>query len=154
MRAIRVHSFGGPEVLTLESVSDPHPAKGEVVVRLAAAGVNFIEVYQRKGLYQVPHPSTPGGEGAGIVEAIGTDVVGLKVGDRVVSQGFRGSYAELAVAPADRVVKVPDGISLDVAAAAMLQGLTAHYLVRSTFALKAGHTCVIHAAAGGVGLVR
>lgn len=153
MKAVRVHTVGGPEVLTLESVTDPRPANGEVLVRVVAAGVNFLEVYQRKGLYQVPLPSTPGSEGAGVVEAVGPDVVGLKVGDRVVSQGFRGSYAELAVAPADRVVKVPDGISLDVAAAAMLQGLTAHYLVRSTFPLNASHSCVIHAAAGGVGLL-
>lgn len=153
MKAIRVKALGGPEALVLDQVPDPRPASGEAVIRIEAAGINFIEVYQRTGLYQVPLPYTPGTEGAGTVVAVGEGVESVRVGDRVVSQGIRGSYAELAVAPAERLVRIPDGIETRVAAAAMLQGLTAHYLTMSTFPLTRNDWCVVHAAAGGVGLL-
>jgi hypothetical protein len=139
MKAIRVHHQGGPEVLQLEDVPDPTPGPGEVVVRIEAAGVNFIEIYQRKGQYAMTLPFTPGGEGAGTVAAVGPGVAGLKAGDRVASQSFRGSYAELSVAAADRLVRIPDGVSTKTAAAALLQGLTAHYLTMA----KGSRWCTI-----------
>jgi len=153
MKAIRVHEVGGPEVLRLEDVPDPTPAAGEIVVRLERIGVNFIEVYQRKGQYKLKLPFIPGREGAGTVTAVGSGVTGVQVGDRVASEAFAGAYAELTTAKADRVVKVPDGMATDVGAAVMLQGLTAHYLARSTFPLQQGDRCLVHAAAGGVGLL-
>ncbi len=153
MRAIRVHELGGPEVLRVETVDDPIAGPGEVLVRIEAVGVNFIEIYNRKGIYKSPLPFTPGEEGAGTVAAVGPGVTDIRVGDRVVSYNFRGSYAELAVAAADRLIAIPEGVSTHTAAAVMLQGLTAHYLVTSVYALQPGDTCLVHAAAGGVGLL-
>ena len=153
MKAIRIHEAGGPEVLRLEEVPDPQPGPGEAVVRLEAIGLNFIEVYHRTGLYRSALPFTPGGEGAGRVVAVGQDVSGIKPGDRVASTSLRGSYAELAWAPIDKLVPVPDEVETSVAAAVLLQGLTAHYLATSTYPLAQGSWCLIHAAAGGVGLL-
>jgi NADPH2:quinone reductase len=153
MRAIRIEQLGGPEVLRVATVEDPTPAAGEALVRLEAIGVNFIDVYFRKGLYPRPLPFIPGSEGAGVVVAVGTDVRDIRVGDRVASQGFAGAYAELAIARADQLVVLPDGVSSRDGAAAMLQGMTAHYLATSTFPIQAGQRCLIHAAAGGVGLL-
>lgn len=153
MKAIRVQAFGGPEVLKLEDLAAPPPPAGQVRVKMAAAGLNFIEVYQRTGLYPVALPATPGGEGAGEVVAVGPEVKTLRVGDRVASVAFSGSYAEEALVSEERAVKVPEGLDSRQAAAAMLQGMTAHYLVYSAFPLKAGQSCLIHAAAGGVGLL-
>jgi NADPH2:quinone reductase len=153
MRAVRVHQTGGPEVLSLESIGDPAPGPGEVLVRIEATGVNFIEIYQRKGIYKTPLPMTPGEEGAGTVAAVGPGVSDIRVGDRVVSYNFKGSYAELALVDADRVVAIPDDVTTRDAAAVLLQGMTAHYLVTSVHALQPGETCLIHAAAGGVGLL-
>jgi NADPH2:quinone reductase len=155
MRAIRVHEFGGPEVMKLETVDDPRPGPGEALVRLDAAGVNFIDIYFRKGLYKPALPFTPGSEGAGTVVALG-EGVGVtmpRIGDRVASTNFAGSYAELSLARADRLVALPEGVSTRQGAAAMLQGMTAHYLTTSTYALHAGDRCLVHAAAGGVGLL-
>lgn len=153
MKAIVVRRTGDAGVLLVEDVDDPKPGPGEALVRIEAAGVNFIEVYQRTGLYARPLPFTPGSEGAGEVVAVGDGVTQVAVGDRVASASFLGTYAELAVAPADHLVRIPGGVSTDVAAAVILQGLTAHYLTTSTYALKAGDWCVVHAAAGGVGLL-
>lgn len=153
MKAIRVHAHGGPEELRLEMVPDPQPGPGQALVRVEAAGVNFVEVYHRKGQYKTPLPYVPGNEGAGVVVALGEGTGFVRVGDRVVSQNLIGSYAELALAPADRLVTIPDGVDTRVAAAAMLQGLTAHYLANSTYDLKKGDWCLVHAAAGGVGLL-
>lgn len=153
MRAIQVKAHGGPDALQLEQVADPSPGPGEAVVKIEAAGVNFVDVYQRKGQYTMTLPYTPGSEGAGTVTAVGPGVDSVRVGDRVVSQSLKGSYAELAVARADRMVRIPDGVDPRTAAAAMLQGLTAHYLTMSTFPLSKGDWCLVHAAAGGVGLL-
>ncbi len=153
MKAIRFHATGGPEVLKLEDLEAPQPPARHVRVRLAAIGVNFIEVYQRTGLYTVPLPATPGGEGAGTVVAVGPDVTTLAVGDRVASFNLQGAYAEEALVAEDRAVRVPDGVDLRQAAAAMLQGMTAHYLAKSTRPLRPGDSCLVHAAAGGVGLL-
>ncbi|NUP70799.1 MAG: quinone oxidoreductase [Gemmatimonadaceae bacterium] len=153
MHAIRVHEHGGPEVLTLETVDDPSPGPGEAVVRMESIGVNFIDCYFRKGQYKTALPFTPGSEGAGTVAAVGDGVVDVVVGDRVASQNFVGAYAELARARADRLVPLPDGLSARDGAAAMLQGMTAHYLAASTHTLQAGDCCLVHAAAGGVGLL-
>jgi NADPH:quinone reductase len=153
MRAIRVHENGGAEVLRLETIPDPVPGPGQVLVRLGAIGVNFIEIYQRRGLYKVAMPFVPGEEGAGTVEALGPGVEDVRVGDRVASVNFRGSYAELAIADADKVVPIPDGVDVRHAAAVMLQGMTAHYLATSVHALQPGERCLVHAAAGGVGLL-
>ena len=153
MKAIVVRRTGDASVLRLEEVDDPKPGPGEALVRIEAAGLNFIEVYQRTGLYARPLPFTPGSEGAGEVVAVGDGVTEVKIGDRVVSESFRGSYAELAVAPAERLVRIPGRVGTDVAAAVILQGLTAHYLTTSTYALKVGDWCVVQAAAGGVGLL-
>jgi NADPH:quinone reductase len=153
VQAIRIEETGGPEVLRLETLPDPRPGTGEALVQIEATGVNFMEVYQRTGLYRSPLPFTPGGEGVGRVMAVGEGVSGLKVGDRVASVNLQGSYAELARAAAERLVPVPDGLETSLAAAALLQGLTAHYLSTSTFALREGSWCLVHAAAGGVGLL-
>jgi NADPH:quinone reductase and related Zn-dependent oxidoreductases len=149
MKAIRVHELGGPEVMCLETVRDPTPGPGQALVRLHAAGVNFIDVYFRKGLYKTVLPHTLGTEGAGVVVAVGEGVSDVRVGDHVASTNFEGAYAELALAKADRLVVLPDGVSMRDGAAAMLQGMTAHYLATSTYALKAGDRCLVHAAAGG-----
>ena len=127
---------GGPEVLQLETLDDPTPGPGEALVRMEAIGVNFIDVYYRKGLYKMPLPFTPGSEGAGIVVAVGEGVTDVAVGDRVASQSFAGAYAELALATADRLVRIPDGVDTRSGAALMLQGMTAHYLARSVFPLS------------------
>ena len=153
MRAIRVHENGGPDVLRVETVDDPIPGPGEALVRVEATGVNFIEIYQRKGMYKTPLPWIPGEEGAGTVASVGPGVADLRPGDRVVSYNLEGSYAELAVARADRLIAVPDDVSTRDAAAVLLQGMTAHYLVTSVYALQQGDTCLVHAAAGGVGLL-
>jgi len=153
VRAIRIHEVGGPEVLRYESVERPSPGAGQALVRVEAAGMNFIEVYQRTGLYKVQLPFIPGSEAAGAVVEVGSGVTSVRVGDRVASQNFAGSYAEFSVAPAERLVKLPDGVSTRTGAAVMLQGMTAHYLACSTFPLKSGHVCLVHAAAGGVGLL-
>jgi len=153
MNSIRVHKTGGPEVLRIEELPDPTPGPGELVVNIEAIGVNFIEIYQREGLYTVQRPFTPGSEAAGTVRAVGSGVTEFRVGDRVVSQSMRGAYASRAVVVADRAVKVPDGVTGKIAAAVFLQGLTAHYLTTSTYPLKHGDSCLVHAAAGGVGLL-
>ncbi|HTK49027.1 MAG TPA: quinone oxidoreductase [Gemmatimonadaceae bacterium] len=153
MRAIRVHELGGPESLRLDVVPDPVPGPGEVLVRLEATGVNFVETYQRKGVYPMKLPYIPGEEGAGTVAAVGPCVEDVRVGERVASVNLRGAYAELAVADANRVVAIPDGVSARDAAAVMLQGMTAHYLATSVHALQPGERCLVHAAAGGVGLL-
>jgi NADPH2:quinone reductase len=153
MRAIRVHQYGGPEVMTLEEVPTPVPGPTEALVRLAVAGVNFIDVYFRTGLYKAEQPTALGNEGAGVVEAVGSQVTEVAPGDRVAYAMARGSYAERAVVPAAALVKLPVGIAFEQAAAVMLQGMTAHYLTHSTFPLKAGDICLVHAAAGGTGLL-
>ena len=154
MKAIQIQQHGGPEVLQLVDVELREPDTNEVVVRIAAAGVNFIEIYQRTVLYPIQLPFTPGQEGAGIVEQVGRNVKDVRPGDRVAYAGVNGgSYATSNVVAASRLVRVPEPISLKHAAAVMLQGMTAHYLARSTFALQEGHVCVIHAVAGGVGLM-
>jgi len=153
MQAIRVHQHGGPESMRLEEVPTPAPGPRQALVRLAAAGVNFIDVYFRTGAYKAEQPTALGNEGAGTVEAVGPEVTEVSVGDRVAYAMSRGSYAQYAVVPAASLVKLPDGITFEQAAAAMLQGMTAHYLTRSSFALKAGDTCLVHAAAGGAGLL-
>jgi len=153
MRAIRIHETGGPEVMQLETIDDPAPGTGEALVHMESIGVNFVEVYYRKGLYKNPLPFTPGSEGAGTVVAVGAGVRDVAVGDRVTSQSFQGSYAELALAKVDKLVRIPDGLEARIAAAAMLQGMTAHYLATSVYPLKAGERCLVHAAAGGVGLI-
>ena len=153
MKAIRVHTTGGPEVLRVEDVPELVVGPGQVLIRTEAVGVNFIETYQRRGLYRIPLPATLGSEAAGTVAALGAGVTGLLPGDRVVSHDIAGAYAEYAIAPAERVVRVPDGVTTKQAAAAMLQGMTAHYLAQSTYPLGSGDTCLVHAAAGGVGLL-
>jgi NADPH2:quinone reductase len=153
MKAIQIQKTGGPEVLTLVEISRPAPKPNEVVVKIAAAGVNFIDVYFREGRYPTPTPFTSGQEGAGIVSEVGSEVKSVQAGERVAYTGVPGSYAEYAAVPADRVVRVPDGVDDRQAAAAMLQGMTAHYLVNDSYRLKKGETALIHAAAGGVGLL-
>jgi len=153
MKAIRVHQYGGPEAMTLEEIPVPGPGEGQALVKLEAIGVNFIDVYQRMGLYRMPLPFTPGNEGSGIVVETGAGVSEVVAGDRVAYAGAIGSYAGHAVVPAWRLVKLPKGIDAETAAASMLQGMTAHYLTHSTYPLKAGETCLVHAAAGGVGLL-
>jgi NADPH:quinone reductase len=153
MKAIQVPRHGGPEVLTLVDLPVPQPKANEIVVKIAAIGINFIDVYYREGRYPAALPFIDGQEAAGVVQAAGSDVKGWKAGDRVGYTGVLGSYAEYAAIPADRAVRVPQGVSDQQAAAALLQGMTAHYLVRSTYPLKKGETALIHAAAGGVGLL-
>ena len=153
MRAIQVSQVGGPEVLTLVDVPVPQPGPGEALVQIKAAGVNFIDVYFREGRYPAPLPFINGQEASGVVTAIGGGVSGVRVGERVAYTGVRGSYAEYAVVPADRLVAIPDQLSFETAAAVMLQGMTAHYLSHSTYPIQRGDTVLIHAAAGGVGLL-
>jgi len=153
MKAIQIQSTGGPEVLQLAELPIPEPGPGQVLIRVEATGVNFIEVYFRKGVYKTAFPLTPGSEAAGTVEELGPGVNGFKAGDAVASTAVIGSYAEYALVPAAQLVKVPDGVSLECAAAVLLQGMTAHYLTRSTYPLKAGETALVHAGAGGVGLL-
>jgi len=153
MRAIRVHEPGGPEALSLDELPLAEPGPGEVRVAVAAAGVNFIDIYQREGLYPLSLPFTAGSEAAGTVDAMGAGVEGLSVGDLVAYSGVMGAYAERAIVAADRLVRVPDGVDVMQAAALMLQGMTAHYLAIDTFPPAAGHTALVHAAAGGVGLL-
>ena len=153
MHAIRMNETGGPQVMAFEQVDDPSPGDDGIVVAVGAAGVNYIDTYHRSGLYDMALPLTPGLEGSGSVAAVGSNVTQWQVGDKVAWTGAIGSYAELVAMPAASAVAVPDGVTDDVAAASMLQGLTAHYLVDSTFALGQGDKCVVHAAAGGVGLL-
>ncbi len=153
MKAIQVKQVGGPEAMEVVELPVPEPKANEAVVKLAASGVNFIDVYLREGRYKAPLPFVPGQEGAGVVSAIGADVKSVKVGDRVAWCMQMGSYAEYASVPADRLVPIPQGVSDQQAAAAMLQGMTAHYLSYSTYPLKNGETALVHAAAGGVGLL-
>jgi NADPH:quinone reductase len=153
MKAIVVSRTGGPEVLEWRDSDPGAPGAGQVRIAVRAAGVNFIDVYFRTGLYSRPLPYVAGLEGAGVVEALGPGVGGLAVGDRVAWASAPGSYAQAVVAPADRLVKVPAAVADDVAAAAMLQGMTAHYLCRATYPVKSGDTALVHAAAGGVGLL-
>jgi NADPH2:quinone reductase len=151
MKAIQVKIPGGPETLELVDIPVPHPAHGQALVRLGASGVNFIDIYFRTGLYKADAPVALGSEGAGTVEAVGEGVTEVAPGDRVAYTMTRGSYAEYAVVPAASLVKIPAHVDFQTAAAAMLQGMTAHYLTHSTFPLKAGDTCLVHAAAGGTG---
>src|SRR5665213_2628375 len=153
MKAVCILKSGGREALSFMDVPAPQPARGQVLIALEFAGVNFIDVYQREGMYPLPMPFTLGTEGAGTVVAVGAEPGDFKVGDRVAYQGVQGSYAEQTVAPADRLVRIPQDIPTRTAAALMLQGLTAHYLSSSTYTLKAGDTALVHAAAGGVGLL-
>jgi NADPH2:quinone reductase len=153
MRAIQVSALGGPEVLELHDIPAPEPAPNEAIVAIRACGVNFIDIYFREGRYPTPLPFIPGQEAAGVVTETGHDVTHVKVGDRVAYTGSNGSYAEFQAVPSNRLVKIPDAIDFHQAAAAMLQGMTAHYLSHNTFPLKAGDTALIHAAAGGVGLL-
>jgi NADPH2:quinone reductase len=153
MKAIQIRAYGGPEALELAELPVPKPAVGEIVVRLEAIGVNFIDVYHRTGLYKVSLPYVMGQEGAGTVEALGEGVSGLEPGDRVAWANIAGAYAEFARLPAERAVKIPQEVDSEQAAALMLQGMTAHYLACDTFPLKQGDTALIHAAAGGVGLL-
>ncbi len=153
MKAIRIHEVGGPEILRYDEVPVPKPGEGEVRVKIEAAGVNYIDIYHRIGLYALPLPATPGLEAAGVVDAVGPTVTELKVGDYVAYSSQLGAYAEYAVVPVAKLVPVPPELDLPSAAAVMLQGMTAHYLTYSTYPLKAGETTLIHAAAGGVGLL-
>jgi len=153
MKAIQVAVVGGPEVLTLVDLPVPDPKPNEALVQIKAAGVNFIDVYFREGRYPAPLPFINGQEAAGVVVAVGADVTRFRLGDRVAYTGVLGSYAEYAAVPAVRLVRIPDELVFDQAAAAMLQGMTAHYLSHSTYPIRSGETALIHAAAGGVGLL-
>lgn len=153
MKAVRIETHGGPEVLRVVELPTPKPGPGQVLVGIEAVGLNFIDTYQRSGLYQLPLPAVLGQEGAGRVVSLGADVKTLKVGDRVAFAHVMGAYADTVAIAADRLVPVPDGVTSQVAAAVLLQGMTVQYLVTDTFGLKPGHTCLIHAAAGGVGLL-
>jgi len=151
MKAVVVTKTGGPEVLEYKDVPKPELKPNQALVEIKAAGLNFIDVYFREGRYPTPLPFVVGQEAAGVVSEIGAEVTDVKVGDRVAYSGLQGSYAEFAAVNADRLVNIPDGVSFEQAAALMLQGMTAHYLVKSTYPLKAGETLLVHAAAGGVG---
>ena len=153
MKAIRIHAHGGPEVLRYEEVPTPTLREGEALVQIDAAGLNFIDVYFRTGAYKAQTPFTLGMEAAGTVVAVAPDVTTVRAGDVVAYAGVPGAYAQLAAVPAARLVVLPKGVTTRQAAAAMLQGMTAHYLATATYALKAGDTCLVHAAAGGVGLL-
>ena len=153
MKAIQVQKYGGPEVLTLADLEAPKPNPNQAIVQVKAAGINFIDIYMRDGRYSTPLPFVDGQEAAGVVTEIGSDVKDLKVGDRVAYCGVPGSYAEYTAVPANRLVKIPETLDFRQAAAAMLQGLTAHYLCRSTYPLKKGEIALVHSAAGGVGLL-
>ncbi|MGQ0527956.1 MAG: quinone oxidoreductase family protein [Alphaproteobacteria bacterium] len=152
--AIRIYETGGPEVLKYETISVPEPAEGEVLIRQRAIGLNFVDTYQRSGLYAVPLPFTPGMEGAGVVEKAGAGVTHFKKGERVAyASGPLGAYAEWRTMPAARVVKIPDGVTEETAAAALVKGMTVEYLLNRTYKMQAGETILFHAAAGGVGLI-
>ena len=151
MKAIRVHETGGPEVMRLEELPTPNPGQGQALVKVEAIGVNFVDIYNRSGLYKNLLPFTPGSEGAGTVEGVGPGVTEVKVGDRVGWAQVGGSYATHVVAPAQKLILIPEGVNSRDAAAVLLQGLTAHYLATSTYPLKTGDSCLVHAAAGGVG---
>ena len=153
MKAIRIQKPGGREVLEYTDIPEPRPERGQALVAIEYAGVNFFDVYQRTGLYPIAMPFTPGTEAAGTVLAVGADVSDFHKGDRVAYQGVPGTYAEQAVVAAERLVPIPEGVSTRTACALILQGMTAHYLATSTYALKAGDTALVHAAAGGVGLL-
>jgi NADPH2:quinone reductase len=153
MRAIRAEKQGGPEVMQLVEIATPKPGAGQALIRVEAAGVNFVDIYQRSGAYTMALPVPMGLEGAGTIEELGSGVEGLKIGMRVAWAQVQGSYATHLVAPAEKLVAVPEEVSAQLAAAVMLQGTTAHYLVNDTFPLQAGQTCLVHAAAGGVGLI-
>lgn len=153
MKAIQIPETGGPEVLQLLERPIPEPGPGQVLIRIEAIGVNFVEIYFRKGVYKATLPLTPGTEAAGTVEELGPGVNGFAAGDAVASASVLGSYAEYALVSAAQLVKIPKGVTLEQAAAAMLQGMTAHYLAYSTYPLKAGETALVHAGAGGVGLL-
>lgn len=153
MRLVRIHEHGDAAVLSLEQAEVPRPGPGEALLRIEAIGLNFVEIYHRTGLYKVPLPFTLGSEAAGTVEAVGPDVTVVQPGDRVASLNVRGAYAEYALADAQRLVPLPDRVSATQAAAVLLQGVTAHYLAFSTYPLHRGDTCLVHAAAGGVGLL-
>jgi len=153
MKAIVVSSTGGPEVLEYTDVQTPKPKAGEVLVKIMAVGINYIDVYHRTGLYKLQTPFIPGSEAAGVVEALGEGVTDVAKGDRVAYAMVPGAYAEYSAVPAAKLVKMPDDVDVTTAAAAMLQGMTAHYLVKSTYQLKAGDGALVHAAAGGVGLL-
>ena len=153
MKAVRVHKCGGPEVLSYDDIPMPEPKGGEARVKIEAIGLNFIDVYQRTGLYPLPTPFTLGMEGAGVVDAVGDGVTEVKKGDRVAYAMIPGAYAEYAIVPAAKLAPLPANIDAKTAAGLMLQGMTAHYLTRSTYPLKRGETALVHAAAGGVGLL-
>ena len=153
MKAVRIKEYGGPEVMSYEEVDLPVPGGNDALVKIEAIGINFIDTYQRSGLYQIPLPSTLGLEASGIVQETGDQVSHFKSGDQVAYSGIPGAYAEYASVPEDRLVHIPDGVSFNEGAAAMLRGMTAHFLSQSTYALKKGDSCLIHAAAGGVGLL-
>ena len=153
MKAVRVNEYGGPEALSYEEVKKPAPGSNEVLIKIAAAGVNYIDTYQRSGLYQVPLPLTLGLEAAGVVEEVGDGVTKYNKGDRVAYTSVPGAYAEYASVPEEKLVSLPGDVSFNEGAAAMLQGCTAHYLCKSTYQVKQGDSCLIHAAAGGVGLL-
>ncbi len=153
MKAIRIHAPGGPEAMKLEDVPEPQPKAGEAVVKIDAAGLNFIDVYQRSGHYKLAMPLTLGLEAGGTVTAVGPGVTEVRVGDKVAYSGIPGAYAQYAAVPAARLVVLPQGVSTKQGAAIMLQGMTAHYLACSTYPLKNGDNCLVHAAAGGVGLI-
>lgn len=153
MKAIRVNQYGGPEAMALEDVPPPKVGEGNALVRITAAGVNFIDIYQRMGQYPLPLPFIPGNEGAGVVEETGPGVTEVSPGDPVAYSGAVGSYAEYAVVPSWRLVKLPKGIDPNTAAALMLQGMTAHYLSHDAYPIGKGDVCLVHAAAGGVGLL-
>ena len=153
MKAVQVREQGGPEVLRLEDLQDPMPGEGQARVKLASVGVNYVDIYQRMGNYKMDLPFVPGSEAAGVVTAVGPGVTEPQVGERVAYAGVLGAYAEQAVVPAWRLVKVPESLDFRKAAAIMLQGMTAHYLAYSTYPLKPGDTCLVHAAAGGMGLL-
>jgi NADPH:quinone reductase len=153
MKAVEVQRTGGPEVLHIVDIPLPQPKPNEAVVKLSAAGINFIDIYQREGRYKVALPFVIGQEGSGVVVGVGADVKSVKAGDRVAWTGILGAYAEYAVVPAGRLVLIPSGVNDQQAAAAMLQGMTAHYLTHDTFPLKRDDTALVHAAAGGVGLL-
>jgi NADPH:quinone reductase len=153
MRAVRVHEYGGPEVLALEEIAVPEPAAGEARVKIEASGLNYIDIYQRAGSYPLQTPFTLGMEGAGVVDSVGAGVTEVKIGDRVAYAMTPGSYAEFAIVSAWKLAPLPQNIDAKAAATLMLQGMTAHYLTQSTYRLKQGETTLIHAAAGGVGLL-
>ena len=153
MKAIRVHQYGPADVMRLEDVPVPEPGEGQALVKLEAIGLNFIDNYQRSGQYKIPLPFIPGSEGAGTVEAVGPGVTEVAVGDRVAYAGVLGAYAEYAAVPASKLVKIPAGVDFATAASVMLQGMTAHYLTHSTYPLQPGDAALLHAAAGGVGLL-